>query len=282
MWKVCTLDRLVVGWDFPPMLIALCGSVPITSFCLPHSAFGGECRRPRCEEWTQKSFTAVSNEASFQTDETVMDEMSLPHSPLCTLITTSISHLSKTKEVEFLQNDSDFHYRGKSRTRQLLVEGSELSKNLIICVRAERVLVPRLLQITSKAPCAATAPAHWTAKTRTPPSETHRRWPVSTPRTATWRWNRPPTAKCPSAALPPSWAALAGMSMMLVSVLSLWCVELSRVLWRLSQLLMWPSVNSHRRRTVSLGESSYCVSCFSVLSCFPLERYKLVRPKSCV
>lgn len=81
-WKVCTLDRLMVGWDFPPMLIALCGSVPITSFCLPHSAFGGECRRPRCEEWTQKSVSAVSNEASYQTDETVMDGMSLPHSPL--------------------------------------------------------------------------------------------------------------------------------------------------------------------------------------------------------
>lgn len=125
MWKVHTLDRLMVGRDFPPMLIALYGSVPITPFCLPHSAFGGECRRPWCEEWTQKSFTAVSNEASYQTDETVMDEMSLPHSPLCTLITTSISHLSKTKEVEFLQKDNDFHYRGISRTRQLLVEGSE-------------------------------------------------------------------------------------------------------------------------------------------------------------
>lgn len=127
MRKVYTLDRLVVGWDFPPMLIALCGSVPITSFCLPHSAFGGECRRPRREEWTQKSFTAVSNEASYQTDETVIDEMSLPHSPLCTLITTSISHLSKTKEVEFLQNDNDFHYRRRSRARLLLVEGSESS-----------------------------------------------------------------------------------------------------------------------------------------------------------
>ncbi len=33
------------------------------------------------------SFAAVSNEASYQTDETVMDEMSLPLSPLCTLIT---------------------------------------------------------------------------------------------------------------------------------------------------------------------------------------------------
>lgn len=54
--------------------------------------------------------------------ETVMDEMSLPHSPLCTLITTSISHLSKTKEVEFLQNDNDFHYSGRSR--QLSVEES--------------------------------------------------------------------------------------------------------------------------------------------------------------
>lgn len=119
MWKDCTLDRLMVGWNFPPMLIALCGSVPITSFCLPHFAFGGECRRPWCEEWTQKSFTAVSNEASYQTDETVMDEMSLPHTPLCTLITTSISHLSKTKEVEFLQNDNDFHFHSKSCSRQL-------------------------------------------------------------------------------------------------------------------------------------------------------------------
>lgn len=131
MWKDCTLDRLMVGWDFPPMLIALCGSVPITSFCLPHFAFGGECRRPWCEEWTQKSFTAVSNEASYQTDETVMDEMSLPHTPLCTLITTSISHLSKTKEVEILQNDNGFHFHGKSCSRQLffffffLVERSE-------------------------------------------------------------------------------------------------------------------------------------------------------------
>lgn len=146
------------------MLIALCGSVPITSFCLPHCVFGGECRRPRREEWTQKSFTAVSNEASYQTDETVMDEMSLPHSPLCTLITTSISHLSKKKEVEFLQNDNDFHCHGRRCTRQLSVEGSEsrraLSKNGVICVGTERVLVLQLLQITSKAPCAATAPAH--------------------------------------------------------------------------------------------------------------------------
>lgn len=38
-----------------------------------------------------------------------MDEMSLPHSPLCTLITTYISHLSGTKEMEFLQNYNDFH-----------------------------------------------------------------------------------------------------------------------------------------------------------------------------
>lgn len=40
-----------------------------------------------------------------------MDEMSLPHSPLCTLITTYISHLSDTKEMEFLQNDNDFYYQ---------------------------------------------------------------------------------------------------------------------------------------------------------------------------
>lgn len=94
-------------------------------FFLPLSAFGGECRRPQCEEWTQKSFTAVSNEASYPTDETVMDEMSLPHSPLCTLITSPISHMSKTKEVEFLQKDNDFHYWGQIRSHQLLVEGSE-------------------------------------------------------------------------------------------------------------------------------------------------------------
>lgn len=119
MWKVYTLDRLMVGWDIPPELIALCGSVPIASFCLPHL----ECRRPRCEEWTQKSFAAVSNEASYQTDETGMDEMSLPHSPLCTLITTYISHLSGTKEMEFLQNDNDFHYRSEGRAHQLLAEG---------------------------------------------------------------------------------------------------------------------------------------------------------------
>jgi len=34
-----------------------------------------------------RSFAVVSNEASYQTDETVMDEMSLQLSPLCTLIT---------------------------------------------------------------------------------------------------------------------------------------------------------------------------------------------------
>lgn len=67
----------------------------------------------------------VSNEASYQTDETVMDEMCLPHSPLCTLITTSISHLSETEEAGFLQKDNDFHYHGEGRTHQLRVEGAE-------------------------------------------------------------------------------------------------------------------------------------------------------------
>ena len=188
------------------------------------------------------------------------------HTPLCTLITTSISHLSKTKEVEFPQNENDFHYCGKTALANFLVEESESGVGKQIYVFAECVLVPRFLQITLKPPCAATAPAHWTVKTRTPPSETHRRWPVSTPRTATWRWNRPPTAKCPSAAPPPSWAAPAGMSMTLVSVLSHWCVALHRLLWRLSHLHMRSGVNSHRRRTVGLGERGR-------------DRWKLCRPK---
>lgn len=135
IWKVYSLDRFMGGWEFPPKLIALCGSVPVTPFRLPHSAFGGECWRRRCEEWTLKSFSVVSNEASYQTDETVMDEMSLPYSPLCTLITTSISHLSETKEGGFLQNDNDFHARPRPRSSASSGR-SRLSKTLLPCLTA--------------------------------------------------------------------------------------------------------------------------------------------------
>lgn len=61
--------------------------MPDTSFCLPHCAVSGECEGPRGVKSGLKELCAVSNEASYQTDETVMDEMSLPFSRLCTLIT---------------------------------------------------------------------------------------------------------------------------------------------------------------------------------------------------
>lgn len=44
---LCTLDKIMVGWGFVPMVIALYGSVPDTSFCLPHCAVGAECGGPR-------------------------------------------------------------------------------------------------------------------------------------------------------------------------------------------------------------------------------------------
>lgn len=56
------------------------------------------------------------------------------------------------------------------------------------------------------------------------PLETHQGWLASTQRAAMWRWNPPPTVKCPLEALPPSWAVQAGMSMMLVSALLECCV----------------------------------------------------------
>lgn len=43
----CTLDKIMVGWGFIPTVIALYGSVPDTSFCLPHCSIGGECEKPK-------------------------------------------------------------------------------------------------------------------------------------------------------------------------------------------------------------------------------------------
>ena len=80
----------------------------------------------------------------------------------------------------------------------------------------------------------------------TPPLETLQGWLASTQRAATWRWSPPPTVKCPLEALPPSWAARAGMSMMLVSALLLWCVELSRVLQLTASLVVPPGVSLYR------------------------------------
>ena len=97
-----------------------------------------------------------------------------------------------------------------------------------------------LLQITSKAPCAATAPAPWIVRIHMPPLETHQGSLASIQRAAMWRWSPPPTVKCPLEALPPSWAVRAGMSMMLVSVLLLWCVELCRLLQLMASLVTPP------------------------------------------
>lgn len=44
---LCTLDKIMVGWGFVPVVIALYGSVPNTSFCLPLRADSGECEGPR-------------------------------------------------------------------------------------------------------------------------------------------------------------------------------------------------------------------------------------------
>lgn len=118
--------------------------------------------------------------------------------------------------------------------------GGQVGETLLIFGDAECALVSQALQITSRAPCAPTAPAPWTVKIHTLPLETLRGWRASTQRAATWRWSPPPTARCPLEARPPSWAAPAGMSMMLVSVLLLWCAELSRALWLMSSLVVAP------------------------------------------
>lgn len=44
---LCTVDKIMVGWGFIPTVIAFYGSVPDTSFCLPHCAVDGKCEGPR-------------------------------------------------------------------------------------------------------------------------------------------------------------------------------------------------------------------------------------------
>lgn len=100
----------------------------------------------------------------------------------------------------------------------------KVSGRHFISVDTKYVLVLRQLQITSRAPCAATAPAPSIVRILMLPLETHQGWLASTQRAAMWRWNPPPTVKCPLEALPPSWAVQAGMSMMLVSALLECCV----------------------------------------------------------
>lgn len=142
----------------------------------------------------------------------------------------------------------------------------KVSGRHFISVDTKHVLVLRQLQITSRAPCAATAPAPSIVRILMLPLETHQGWLASTQRAAMWRWNPPPTVKCPLEALPPSWAVQAGMSMMLVSALleccvwssagscSLWplwscpilwsCTEFVRLdkrkyMWSLLHVLLW-------------------------------------------
>lgn len=178
-------------------------------------------RNPGVGRVVWSSFAAVSNEAPYQADETVMDGMRLPlSSPLCSdYYTSPLVTCRRQKKYNFFRMATIF-----------------------IFPDTENVLVPWLMQIASRAPCAATAPVPWIVRIHMPPLETHQGSLASTQRAAMWRWSPPPTVRCPLEARPPSWAVQAGMSMMLVSVLLLCCVELSRVMQFMVFLVMSPAV----------------------------------------
>ena len=79
------------------MLIVLSGLAPHTSSCLPRRA-GGRATRGRQREGCEGALSLLSNEASYQTDETVRDETSVAvPSPLSSpFIPGVINQLSET------------------------------------------------------------------------------------------------------------------------------------------------------------------------------------------